>query len=350
MDQNWVNYKNEMQRYVRFLPLAPLIALIPFLFNLEYWREHGGILVGMGLSLIYGTLIGLTINLFFAAFFAALTWIRIRTGKFYQPPMLIGILLGSFGAIIGIWVVAEVKGLWQNNAEEGPPFLPMLIFSGMITTGFALYFAYRRAKEEALALRAESAESRYQILENQMRPHFLFNALNSLAELIESGRADAAETTYKLADLYRQILANSDQKTASLRSEIAIVRAYLELEQLRFGSRLRFEIRVPEESDQIFLPSLMLQTLVENAVKHGIAPSVEGGKIWIDIARKDRDFRVTVANTGVQLAAPWIEGTGLANTKARLDLLYGNLQEFSMQTNEVAHTCVSFSFSGHHIK
>jgi len=335
-----------MWRYGRFLPLAPLVALIPFLFNLEYWREGAGLWAGLYSSLAFGSVIGLIIGLYFGLFYAALTWIKIRTGRFYHPPVVVQILLGSFGAVSGMWLVALLKSWWQGKSQPNPPLLPVLLFSGLIATAFALYFAYRHAREESLALRAESAEARYQALETQMRPHFLFNALNTLAELIESGQENAAETTYRLSDLYRQILANSGLKTASLSSELSIVRAYLELERLRFSARLRFEINAPEDGDQIFLPSLMLQTLVENAVKHGIAPSVEGGDIWIEIAPDGAGYRLSVANTGATLAAPWIAGTGLANTKARLDLLYGNLHRLEVRGDEQGRTVAAFSFTG----
>jgi len=335
-----------MRQYGRFMPLAPLVALIPFLFNLDYWLAGEGLWVGLYSSLVYGTLIGLIIGLFFSAFYAALTWIKVRTGRFYQPPVLAQILLGSLGAVTGMWLVEAFGGWWQGRPQESPPLLPVLLFSGLIAAAFSLYFAYRHAREESLALRAESAEARYQALETQMRPHFLFNALNTLAELIESGQENAAETTYRLSDLYRQILANSGLKTASLSSELSIVRAYLELERLRFSTRLRFEINAPEDGDQIFLPSLMLQTLVENAVKHGIAPSVEGGDIWIEIAPDGAGYRLSVANTGAPLAAPWIAGTGLANTKARLDLLYGNLHRLEVRGDEQGRTVAAFSFTG----
>lgn len=357
MNQYWQRYWNEMRQYGRFLPLSPLVALIFFLLNWNYWREQGRVWAGFGMSLLLGTAIGLMIGLVFGAVYAVLTWIAIRTGKFRQPPIFVQILMGSFGALAGMWLVRFIRSFWKSEAETSLPFLSVLLFSGMIATAFSLYFAYRQAREDSLALRAESAEARYRTLENQMRPHFLFNALNSLAELIESGREDAAETTYKLSELYRQILANSALKTASLSSELAIARTYLELEQLRFGHRLRFEIRAPESNgagDGIFLPGLMLQTLVENAVKHGIAPSLEGGQIVIEISRNSGDgYLLNVENSGAALNAQFSNekgnGTGLANTRARLDLLYGNRHGFELRSDEQGRTVASFRFTGEKI-
>lgn len=347
MNQNWLRFWAEIRRYARYMFLAPLIALIPFLLNLSHWQKHG-LWRGVLSSVIAGSAIGLTITLIFFAFYAALTQIADRTGKFFQPPVFVQILLGSFGAMTGMWLVDLVRTWWSDEPAIDAPLLPALVFSGLITSAFALFFAYQTAKQESLASRAEAAEARYHALENQMRPHFLFNALNSLAELIESGREDAAETTYKLSNLYRRILANSGLKTASLESEVEIVRDYLELEQLRFGSRLRFEFRLPGDCDRIFLPSLMLQTLVENAIKHGIAPAVEGGKVLVEICSDNGAYLLKIENSGSPLKQHLANGTGLANTRARLDLLYGNRHGFELRSENDC-TIASFRFTGENL-
>ena len=334
---------------MRYLFLAPVIALLPFLLNLEYWRERG-IWRGLFATVLAGIAIGLTIAVFFFSFYAALTWIAVRTGKFRQPPIFVQILLGSFAALTGLWLVSLVRQWKTDDAYPEMPFLSVLVFCGLIATAFSLFFSYQRAKEDSLASRAEAAEARYHVLENQMRPHFLFNALNSLAELIESGREDAAETTYKLSNLYRRILNNSGLKTATLASELDIVRDYLELEQLRFGARLSFEIRAPENCEEIFLPSLMLQTLVENAVKHGIAPAVEGGEVLVEIFPEGGGYAVKVENSGSPLKRELNAGTGLANTRARLDLLYGNRHGFELRSENAGRTVASFHFSGSRIE
>lgn len=347
MNPHWLRFLKEMRRYSRYVFFAPLVALIPLLLNLSYWRERG-IWRGLVSSLAAGTVIGLTIALFFFSLYAALTWIKIKTGKFYQLPVFIQILVGSFSAMTGLWLMSGAEQWVDGTSNRAMPFLSVLVFSGMIATAFSLFFAYQRAKEEALASRAEVAEARFHVLENQMRPHFLFNALNSLAELIESGREDAAETTYKLSNLYRRIMANSGLKTALLESELEIVRDYLELEQLRFASRLNFEFRLPENSSQIFLPSLMLQTLVENAIKHGVAPSVDGGNVQIEIRPEAGGYRLKVENSGSALKEHFENGTGLVNTRARLDLLYGDQHGFELR-GENGRTVVSFYFTGENL-
>jgi sensor histidine kinase YesM len=339
-----------MRRYLRYGLLAPLVALLPFLLNLTYWQQGRGLWVGLVSSLIYGTVIGVVIFFCFGSVYAALTWILIRTGKFYQPPVLVQIFLGSFGAVTGMWLVSFGRSFFLGRSEKPPDFIPLLIFSGSIAAAFSLFFAYRKAREEALTLRAESAEASLHVLEQQMRPHFLFNALNSLAELIESGQENAAETTYKLSELYRRILANSGAKTSSLASELEIVRAYLELEQLRFGNRLRFDICAPDNSSEIFLPSLMLQTLVENAIKHGVAPCIAGGEVTVEILREaGSGYSLSVTNTGAPLSKGAGKGTGLANTQARLNLLYGSGHDFNIDSDKTGQTVVQFRFLGNQV-
>ena len=351
MRDEWKKFRAEWANHLWRLPFGLLIALVFFLVALPEWRRSGKTLTELWITGVYGLVIPVTVALCFGLAYAARLQLSLKTGRAFKVSMPVNILINVVGLALGLWLA-----MWINHAAfgvsvAGENFLGSMIFGGMIIVGFSFYFAYKQAKEEALALRAEAAEARYHALENQMRPHFLFNALNSLAELIESGREDAAETTYKLSDLYRRILANSDLKTARLDSEIEIVRSYLELEQLRFGSRLSFDIKEPENGAEIFLPSLTLQTLVENAVKHGIAPSVEGGHIEIEIARPtDKLYSLRVTNTGTryqpQVAA---NGTGLANTRARLDLLYGHRHQFKLECDDQRRTIASFNFTGEKI-
>jgi sensor histidine kinase YesM len=190
-------------------------------------------------------------------------------------------------------------------------------------------------------------EAQLNTLKTQLQPHFLFNSLNSLSELIESDRARAAEMTQKLADLYREILAASDRILSPLSSEAAIVQKYLELERLRFGERLSFRVVLPPNAERVFLPSLLAQTLVENAVKHGIARSIEGGEVELRVASDATGgYRFELTNTGEPLRAGYRPRTGLTNSKARLDLLYGPEHGLELLSDPSRGTRVSFHFSG----
>lgn len=351
MDEDWKRFAAESRKYLHLLPAAPLIAMVPFVLNIAYWRQENRLLTGLGISMVYAVIMPLSMWTCYGLTYGVRIAVRRRTGGFVRQDLRFHALIGLFALFVGIWVSMKLISLLFNLKYESGALLPSLIFGSFVLAFFLLYFSYRQVKEESLTLRAETAEARYQMLENQVRPHFLFNALNSLAELIESGQPRAAEVTYQLSDLYRQILANAGVKTAPLVSEIDIARSYLELEQLRFGPRLRFAIRAPENAREVHLPSLMLQTLIENAVKHGIAPSLEGGEIMVEIEREGpARFSLRVINTGaVYRPAVMGAGVGLKNTESRLDLLYPGRHDFGIRTDSAGRTVAGFRFTGEKI-
>jgi LytS/YehU family sensor histidine kinase len=159
----------------------------------------------------------------------------------------------------------------------------------------------------------------------------------------------------RLADLYRGILESSRAPTGPLMREVEIATNYLELERMRFGKRLAFTVSVDDAARAAYLPGLLLQTLAENAVKHGIGPAREGGTVAIDVTRRDDGwFELAVANTGARLgdagtAARPGTGTGVANTRRRLDLLYGARHGFALTSDAAGRTVARFAFSGEKI-
>jgi signal transduction histidine kinase len=348
MRDEWKIFWREIWRYLRWLPLGLLIALIPFLLSLPARPRSEEMWLSLGVAALYGLIVPLTIMLLFAAVFAVRTQLAIKTGHRITVNTPVYVLVNAVGMALGVWLAMWIAHHLFGFPMAGAALLSGLTFGGLIVVVFAFHFAYQQQRAQTLTLRAQAAEASYHTLATQMRPHFLFNALNSLAELIESKQEHAAETAYQLSDLYRHILASAGKKTAPLSQELEIVKTYLELEQLRFGARLQFTINAPAESESIYLPSLMLQTLVENAIKHGIAPSVEGGQVLIEIKRAANDFyHLSVINTGRRYQ-PLVtsNGTGLANTRARLELLYGARSAFSIGCDEQGRTVASFKFTG----
>jgi signal transduction histidine kinase len=274
----------------------------------------------------------------FAAFHAVLTVLQQRTGSRWQPPLLANLLLALVGMLLGLQLVQLAR---HGRGWQPGTLLPALLVGGTVSLLFFLHLAWRQAREDALRSRAALAEARSLALEQQMRPHFLFNALNSLAELVESRSDQAADAVHALARLYRLILEASQRRSSPLASELEIARLYLELEQLRLGDRLAFSL--PSATPGAELPSLVLQTLVENAVRHGIAPSVEGGRVEVRIApAQDGWHRLIVENTG-EPPRPGPDGVGLANTRERLTLLHGEAHGFALE-REGERTRASFRF------
>ncbi|MBY0314653.1 MAG: histidine kinase [Bdellovibrionales bacterium] len=228
----------------------------------------------------------------------------------------------------------------------------ILVFTIPSTVIAKIMFELRQAKEIALQSKLAQAEAQYNLLETQMQPHFLFNSLNVLSELIYVDPNLASSMTQQLADLYREILRNSKNKFSTLGSEISILKKYIQIQKIRFGERIQFRTDVPMDYDEIKVPSLILQTLVENAVKHGISPRQDGGEIELAVQKKGGYYEICIANTGElydkskpSLLKRNAQGTGLQNTKNRLDLFYGSSHGFNIYSDD-KKTYVKFQVRG----
>lgn len=255
------------------------------------------------------------------------------------------ILTGIPIMLFGIWVSAQIEKYLNGSSWGIRGYTTSLLIGGITFSLLVIYYSYKRTVEHNLKLKVESAESSLNVLKNQMQPHFLFNSLNSLSELIAADKSEASVMAQKLSDLYREILENSKKPLCSLESEVGIIEKYLELEKLRFGERLSYNITVPESSANIFLPSLTLQTLVENAIKHGVSKCVEGGHVDIKIEKEGSGYKAKVQNTSESVVSLNKRGTGIENTKSRLNLLYGDSHGFRL-INENQKTTASFWFHG----
>jgi two-component system, LytTR family, sensor kinase len=196
---------------------------------------------------------------------------------------------------------------------------------------------YRESEMRRLAAQAE-----LRALQSQIHPHFLFNALNALYGIIPREAKGARETVLNLADIFRYFLET--RKTyLPLEQELNIVRAYLEIERLRLGPKLRIEFDVAKEALATPIPVLSIQPLVENAVKHGIAPRAEGGLVRIEARHTaSRALEIRVRDTGAGFAKPGAGGIGLENVARRLELCYGSEAALEIRSG-VDGTEVSFA-------
>lgn len=199
-------------------------------------------------------------------------------------------------------------------------------------------------------LRNARIEAELMTLKNQMNPHFLFNSLNSIVYLVDEDPERCIQAIASLSNLYRRILQASTEVTTHLSEEFDIVRLYLEMEKMRFTDRLTYVIENDLEGEAVYVPSLMVQTLVENAVKHGISKSVKGGKVSVHAFRNNEGAAtVCVQNTGAAFHAEDREnrkGIGLTNTRKRLQLLYGDRGGLAVETTEDDLTSITIRFSG----
>jgi LytS/YehU family sensor histidine kinase len=200
-------------------------------------------------------------------------------------------------------------------------------------TWLVIYFRFqsrRREEARALQLTLDARNTELKLLRAQINPHFLFNCLNSLRALIAENPERASSMVTSLSDLLRYSLQSGRNHTVSLAEELAIVDEYVSLERVRFENRLRFERSLSPSALGHQVPPMLVQTLVENAVKHGIAELPEGGVVRMAAEVKGRQMAITVSNTGTMRAPLNEEGYGLRNTMDRLRLLYGDDVSFSL--------------------
>ena len=203
---------------------------------------------------------------------------------------------------------------------------------------------YRRHQEEELKvsrLRTELAQAQLQVTEAQLQalkmqlhPHFLFNTLNSISALLDEDVEAADQMLARLGDLLRLTLENSGAQQVTLQEELEFLRCYLEIEHVRFHDRLSVNMQIDPETLDARVPNLILQPIVENAIKHGIVSRIAPGEIEIRADREGDLLRLQVKDNGPGLNASTTrtrEGLGLANTRARLQQMYGTAHRFEME-------------------
>lgn len=208
----------------------------------------------------------------------------------------------------------------------------------------SLYFSIKQwqqsIEEKQRLLRAETEvrDARLLALRYQLNPHFLFNSLNAVSTLILDGKGPAAtEMLAQIGDLLRSSLDSDVKSEIMFSDEIEFTERYLAIEQTRLGDRLKFELAVAAETRDAMVPSMLLQPLVENAVRYGISPLIEGGWIAISSSLQSDRLQIVIANSGDRKHGEQRtcgNGVGLGNTESRLKTLYGNDYSFSLEWPE----------------
>jgi two-component system, LytTR family, sensor kinase len=206
----------------------------------------------------------------------------------------------------------------------------LVLYATTLAVGHALESRARLARQQTETARLNELLSKAQLdaLRRQIEPHFLFNTLNSIAGLVRENRNDDAVTMIAgLSDFLRRVLDGSAQQQVPLSEEMEFAQRYLDIQKVRFVDRLTLSVDVPPELLTARVPVLILQPMVENAIKHGIAKRAQGGAVKIAAARSDGMLTLRVYNDGPGLPANWEKGNGgigVANTRTRLASLYGD--------------------------
>jgi signal transduction histidine kinase len=207
--------------------------------------------------------------------------------------------------------------------------------------------ALHDAQLARIGLERELASARTQLLQAQVEPHFIFNALANVRRLM---RTDALAARTLLADLLRYLeeaLPRLRDENTTLGREAELVRAYLAVHQVRMGPRLQFDIDVPDALAAQPMPPMLLLTLVENALKHGVQPLVEGGSVQVSARAAEGRIEVRVADTGRGMGSSSGGGTGLANVRARLRAMYGPAASLALAINEPRGVIATVTLPAH---
>jgi len=247
-------------------------------------------------------------------------------------------------------IAREVRDYRERSGDWMMSFIMLLILTAVILK--IVLGGKKRAERRAMAatetaaeegLKRQLAEAHLKMMQAQVEPHFLFNTLASVDYLIETDPPTASKMQKNLIQYLRAALPQMREGSTTLGKEVQLCRSYLEILKFRMEDRLQYTVAVPQGLSSAQFPPMMLQSLVENSIKHGLEPKPEGGSITITANIVDGRLRVTVADTGLGFAAGTRPGTGvgLANVRERLAALYGGRARLTIEANDPTGTIVT---------
>jgi two-component system, LytTR family, sensor kinase len=276
---------------------------------------------------------------------AALTPLVLWLGKRFPfdrhtfRNVLVHLLLCGPVALLHVWVYQTLIALVarSNPTQRQPPLWALLV--GLGATNVMLYWAvvavsqalnyFRKYREREFRL----SQAELQSLRTQLHPHFLFNTLNAIAELVYRDPVLADHTILRLGELLRFSLASEKTQEVTLKEEIEFLEKYVEIHKTLMRDRLNVRLNVDPETLDAAVPNMILQPLVENAIKHGISPRPEGGTIEVQARRLDGKLFVEIADDGLGMPEQDVDsGVGLINTRERLKLLYNDAHTFNLSS------------------
>lgn len=263
---------------------------------------------------------------------------------------LLTITLFSFLWINIYYLLCDYMRLFRlrGQREIWDIYLTILFYG--IQFGIFHVYTYSKELREQELLSAElsklNAQSELSALKAQLNPHFLYNVFNTINAAIPTTAKDARNMVNELSDLFRYQLKASREELVSLKEELDFVCKYLDLEKQRFGNRLNYKIKVNKELFEISIPPIIIQPLVENSVKHGISPEIEGGEIIIEVKQLDGKLNLSICDTGKGINGKHKQellnkGVGLSNTNKRLLKMYGT--GLVIKANLKKGFCVNFT-------
>jgi two-component system, LytTR family, sensor kinase len=226
-----------------------------------------------------------------------------------------------------IYSYSNFESIWVLSARFMHNDFVIYFIILIVSYFFDYYKKYYEHQIKTSQLEAELAISNLNALENQIHPHFLFNTLNAITSLISADQTKAVKMINRLSDLLRLTMKNSNCQEITVKTEFEYLNQYIEIMKIRFEDRLNFSISVEEITQDALIPNFLLQPLVENSIKHGINPRIDGGRVIITLNKIENFLVILIDDNGIGFKEDedtlFNKGNGLSNLKERLDLLYG---------------------------
>ncbi|MEP1490407.1 MAG: histidine kinase [Algibacter sp.] len=346
---------NKLKKHIDF-KLICILSAVYFVFVIIYSGKNAYLRMALDIKMDWGPFI--FSNLFdwflitlFMMLIALTTkyFIRKKTKLIYiiSIHLFSSFFIGAF--TIGIsWIVENYdKPIYNLSKTLSNIFnayirlidLHFLIYLSLATMIYIYYYfqQIQESKVQTIKLQEQLSKSHLKFLQSQMHPHFLFNTLNGIHSLIDINKETSKNMIVDLSDLLRNVLEKKDQNLIELQEELSILQKYIDIKKMRFSDQLKFHIDIENGLENILVPNMLIQPLIENATKHGFSEKHATLDIFMSIYKKDNMLIVKVENNGKQLIEDYAtllkKGTGLSNLKERLEELYKTNYKLKIYNN-----------------
>ena len=328
-------FQNRKYKYSYLNYLFPIYLILLFFLNLDllydYLTNFNRLITWFN-SILFVVVFPIVVAPLISLILWGLEKICFKENENFSYQLILKIVFTflSFLVLVGLVIEFDRNGLFEY-------FIPYILFSAGLAIGRGLllylnHFSESIVKEkevELSRLKEAKAEAEVKMLQSQINPHFLYNALNSIASLAHTDADKSEKMALSLSDLFRHSINLKGKKVNTLGDEVSLVRNYLEIEQIRFGDRLDFSIDVESDLLAVEIPMFMLQPLVENAIKHGISKIEGQGEIVLKVNKKDKGLLISVQDNGPDFPEGLVSGHGLQTVYDLLRFSYGDKAEIS---------------------
>lgn len=300
----------------------------------KYTRQNLIVFLVMCLS-------GIILTHQFRRYIKKFNWVSLPIKKLLPRTLLACLIIGTIIYALAFGTNYTLGQFKQDEFKFATVVAGIINLSGVVAVWSLIYFSfhyfqkYKRAEIESYIWEAAVKDFELKTLKSQLNPHFMFNALNSIRALIDEDPKSAQTAVTKLSNILRYSLKIERNETVPLDEEMQTVADYLALEAIRLEERIKYHIAIDPKSSKIEIPPMMIQTLVENGIKHGIAKRTNGGEIYVTTKLENSFLYINIKNTG-QIEEHLLKqsnGFGISNTKQRLNLIYGNDAKFEIKNN-----------------